>query len=119
MRVVMKGVHLRVSNRLKQYVQESLVESLSRFIDNEAAMLEVHFVDSNGPKRGNDKECRVTLHIPGARSIHVEDAAEDPYKAVDLVRHRIEEAAKREMERMRSPGRDSELQAMGQGSGLP
>ena len=119
MRVVMKGVHLKLSDRLKDHVHETLVAPLTRFFDSEAAMLEIHFVDNNGPKGGLDKECRVTLHIPGARSIHVEEAAEDPYKAVDLVRDRLEKALKREVERMREPGRSPELMPTGQGSGLP
>lgn len=119
MRVVMKGVHLKLTDRLKEHVEETLVAPLTRFFDSEAASLEIHFVDNNGPKGGLDKECRVTLFIPGARAIHVEEAAEDPYKAADLVRDRLEKALKRELERMRDPGRSPELQPMGQGSGLP
>lgn len=119
MRVLMKGVHLHVSDRLKEHVQQTLVAPITRFFDSEAAMLEVHFVDGNGPKGGLDKECRVTLHIPGARAIHIEEVAEDPYKATDLVRDRLVNVLKREIGKMRDPGRSPEIQPMGQGSGLP
>ena len=120
MRVVIHGVHTKVSDRLKEHVNDKLVQPLSRFFDSEAAVLEVHFVDNNGPSKGGvDKECRVTLSIPGARSVHVEEVDEDFYKATDLVRDRVERVLKREIQRMRDPGRSDELQPMGQGSGLP
>lgn len=119
MRVVMKGVHCSISDSLKEHVQQDLVEPLTRFFDSEAAMLEVHFVDNNGPKGGVDKECRATLHIPGMRAIHIDQTAENHSKAVDLLRDRLENVLKREKGKMRDPGRSPELAPMGQGSGLP
>lgn len=119
MRVVMKGVHCHVTDRLKQHIQTHLVEPMERFFDSEAAMLEVHLLAHNGAQRGHDNECRVTLHIPGARAIHIDEAAEDHYKAVDLLRDRLENVLKREKGKMRDPGRSPELAPMGQGSGLP
>lgn len=119
MQVVMKGVHCQLSDQLKEHTQRHLVEPMERFFDSEAAWMEVHFVDNNGSKGGLDKECRVSLHIPGARTIHVDQASEDFYKALDLLRDRLENAMKREKEKMRDPGRSPELAPMGQGSGLP
>ena len=119
MRVVLKGVHCQLTDGIKDHVQRHLVEPLERFFDSEAAMLEVHLVDNNGPKGGLDKECRATLFIPGARQLHIDEAAEDHYKAVDLLRDRLEKALKRELGKMRDPGRSPELQPNGQGSGLP
>lgn len=110
MKVLIRGVHLQVSDRTKNYVEEHLASHMARFFDDPAAELEVHLVDGNGPKRGLDKECRVTVRIPGLPSIHVEEASETLFQAIDAVRDRLEVAAKRSIQRRRdlaSAGADS------------
>jgi len=115
MKVLLKGVHVPLSEAWKARVEERLAEPLRRLVHNPAAELEVHLVDANGPKGGEDKEVRLTLHLPGARAIHVEQAAADAYTAVDLVKDRLERAVKRELERMREPGRGPPEEAFGTG----
>jgi putative sigma-54 modulation protein len=105
MRVLIKGVHLELSDAYRQRVEERLVAPLARVVGNPAELLELHVVDNNGPKGGEDKEVRATLHLPGTRAIHVEQAAADAYTALDLLKTRLERAVKRELERMREPAR--------------
>jgi ribosomal subunit interface protein len=115
MQVRVKGVHVAVSDAWRARVEEKLAGPLRRLVRNPAAELEVHLVDANGPKGGEDKEVRLTLHLPGARAIHVEQAAADAYTALDLVKDRLERAVKRELERMREPGRGAPAEAFGTG----
>ena len=104
MKVMIKGVHLRVSKRLRAYCEAHLVEPLAHFHDDEAAELDIHLADDNGPKGGaTDKECRVTLRMPGARAIHVVEATEDIYKSVSFARDRLERLMKRQLQKMRKP----------------
>ena len=105
MRVIIKGVHLALSDAYRQRVEERLVAPLARVVGNPAALLELHVVDINGPRGGEDKEVRATLHLPGTRALHVEQAAQDAYTALDLLKARLERAVKRELGRMREPGR--------------
>lgn len=101
MRVTVKGIHLRVSRGMKAHVLEHLAQPLERICDGPATQLEVHLVDTNGPKGGLDKECRVTVRIPGSKALHVTEASEDIYKAIDFARDRVERLIKRELQKMR------------------
>jgi putative sigma-54 modulation protein len=101
MKVLIHGVHIRLTARLKKYVETHLVAPLQRFYDDTAAEIDVHLCDINGPKGGIDKECRVTVRIPRRRSMHVTETSDDLYKAIDFARDRVERAAKREISRRR------------------
>ena len=59
----------------------------------------------NGNKGGVDKECHLTLHMPGAKTIQIEETTPDSYASLDAASDRLVRAAKKELERMRRPGR--------------
>jgi ribosomal subunit interface protein len=99
MKVNVRGVHLTLTDAMKRHVQKHLVEPIERFYDSEAAEMEVHLRDNNGPKGGNDMECSVTVRVPNAASFHVTEVSEDIYKSIDLARDRVEKTAKRLVER--------------------
>ncbi len=105
MKLIIQGKQLRLSRGLKSYAQKHLVGPLNRFYDNEAAELRVELGDVNGSKGGVDKECHLTLHMPGARTIQIEETTPDPYASMDSARDRLVRAAKKELERMRRPSR--------------
>jgi putative sigma-54 modulation protein len=99
MKVNVRGVHLTLTDALKRHVDKHLIEPLERFFDSEAAEIEIHLRDINGPKGGKDKECSVTVRMPRGASIHVSEVSEDIYKSVDLARDRVERSTKRAVER--------------------
>jgi putative sigma-54 modulation protein len=99
MKVNVRGVHLALTDAIKQHVQTHLVEPIEHFYDSEAAELEIHLRDTNGPKGGRDKECSVTIRVPHGQSLHVTEVSEDIYKCIDLARDRVERSAKRLVER--------------------
>jgi putative sigma-54 modulation protein len=105
MKVIIQGKHLRLSQGMKRYAHEHVVEPLNRFYDNEAAELRVELGDVNGSKGGVDKECHLTLHMPGARTIQIEEATPDSYASMDAAADRLVRAAKKELQRMRRPSR--------------
>jgi ribosome-associated translation inhibitor RaiA len=105
MKVIIQGKHLRLSRGLKSYAQEHVVGPLNRFYDNDAAELRVELGDVNGSKGGVDKECHLTLHMPGAHTIQIEEATPDPYASMDSASHRLVRAAKRVLQRMRRTSR--------------
>ena len=105
MKLIIQGKQLRLSQRLKDYAEEHVREPLNRFYDNEAAELRVELGDVNGSKGGLDKECHLTLHMPGARTIQIEATTPDPYASMDAASDRLVRAAKKELQRMRGPGR--------------
>jgi putative sigma-54 modulation protein len=101
MKVLMRGVHLSLSDGLKDYVREHLVEHVERLYDDEAAEIDISLVDNNGPKGGVDKDCRVTVRLPGLSAIHVTETSETLHQAVDAVRDRLVTALKRTLEKRR------------------
>jgi len=91
MKVLMRGVHLSLTDGLKDYVQGHLVDHIERLCDDqEASEIDISLVDTNGPKGGLDKECRVTVRLPGLSAIHVTETAETLHQAIDAARDRME-----------------------------
>ena len=108
MKVIIQGKQLRLTAGLKSYVGEHVVEPLKRFYDNEAAELRVEFGKANG-NRGEAKECHVTFHMPGARTLQIEEETNDLYGGVDNAADRLLRNVKKELGRMRRPkGRHKE-----------
>ena len=103
MKVIIQGKQMRLSAGIKNYAQEHVVAQLARFYDNEAAELRVELGDARGSKGGPDKECHLTLRMPGARTIQIEESTQDPYASLDVAGDRLVRAAKKEIERMRRP----------------
>ena len=103
MKVIIQGKQMRLSAGIKNYAQEHVVAQLERFYDNEAAELRVELGDARKSKGGLDKECHLTLRMPGARTIQIEESTQDPYASLDVAGDRLVRAAKKEIERMRRP----------------
>ncbi len=103
MNVRIQGKHLKVPDDLKRYVQERLIEPLTRFYDDEAAEIRVEFGDNNGPKGGKDKEVHLTFRMPGSRTIQIEEQTTDLYASLDIAADRLIRVVKKEIDRMREP----------------
>lgn len=102
MKLLIHGVHLTLNPELKAYVEKRLLQSIERFADDEAAELEVMLRDTNGTKGGEDKECSVTLRMPGSAGLHISETTSDIFQSIDLAQDRLVKAAKREMEKKRT-----------------
>ncbi len=101
MKVLIQGKQLKISEELWSYVIEKLVQPLTRFYDNEAAELRVEFGDNYGPKGGRDKECHLTLRMPGNSAIQIEEITQDCYASLDAAADRLIRVCKRDLDRMR------------------
>jgi putative sigma-54 modulation protein len=101
MKVLMRGVHLDLSDSLRDYANQHLVDPIAKYIDDEATEIEIALVDINGPKGGVDQECRVTVRMPGFSGIHITQTAETMYQAIDATRDRLEMTIKRTLEKRR------------------
>jgi ribosomal subunit interface protein len=94
MQIRVRGVHVSVDESLRTFV-EGHVERALHIFQQQAVEVEVHLVDTNVTKGGVDLAARMTLHVPGAPSIHVEEVSDDIRKAVVGACDRLEGAAKR------------------------
>src|SRR5256885_3764717 len=102
MKVIIQGKQLALSPGLKRYAEEHVVQPLRRFYDNEAAELRVELGRING-NRGEAKECHLTFHMPGAKTIQIEESLPDVYGCLDVAGDRLPPAAKKALQRMRPP----------------
>lgn len=101
MKVLMRGVHLELTDSLRNYANEHLVDPIAKYIDDEATEVEIALVDINGNKGGVDQECRVTVRMPGFSGIHITETAETMFQAIDALRDRLENTIKRTVEKRR------------------
>jgi ribosomal subunit interface protein len=108
MKLIVQGKQMRVSEGLRRYAQEHVLEPLRRFYDNEAAELRVE-VGRDNANRGESKQCHLTFRMPGARTIQIEETTPDVYGCLDVAADRLVRVAKKELGRMRrSKGRHKE-----------
>lgn len=121
MKVIIQGKQLKLSAGMKRYTQAHVVEPLRRFYDDEAAELRVELGRTNG-NRGEAKECHLTFHMPGTRTIQIEESTTDLYACLDAAADRLVRTAKRQLGRRRRPaGRRKQhpLLALAAGVGAP
>src|SRR5438067_8368060 len=102
MKLIVQGKQMRISEGLRRYTQEHLVQPLRRFYDNEAAELRIEVGRTNG-NRGEAKECHLTLRMPGSKTIQIEETTSDVYGSLDVAAARLVRVAKKELAKMRRP----------------
>jgi ribosomal subunit interface protein len=94
MDIRVRGVHVDVDAGLHSFVVSHVERALHR-LQEEAVSVEVHLVDTNVTKGGVDLAARLTLHVPGAPSIHVEEVSDSLRNAVVGACEHLERAANR------------------------
>jgi ribosomal subunit interface protein len=103
MKLIVQGKQMRISNNLQRYAEEHVLTPLSRFYDSEAAELRVEIGRANG-HGGDSREVHLTLHMPGKKTIQIEETTPDAYAALDAAADRLLRTAKKEIARQRSRG---------------
>ncbi len=101
MKVLMRGVHLDLTESLRDYANRHLVDPLAKYIEDDASEIEIALVDTNGPKGGLDQECRVTVRTPGFSGMHVTETAETIFQSIDAARDTLERVIKKTIEKRR------------------
>ena len=61
----------------------------------------VRLSDTNGPRGGNDKCCRIQVVVPGHSDVLVEDTESDLYTAIDRATDRVSRTVARRLDRRR------------------
>jgi putative sigma-54 modulation protein len=95
---------------LRTYAVRRLAFALRRF-EKRAHRIVLRLSDTNGPRRGVDSRCSITLRLHDGRHIDVEAVTAWPFASITLAAKRLNEALRRELEktelspRRRHPGR--------------
>ena len=88
---------------LKEHAEQKLGKALMRIVDKPSIRVEIELNAIGHVRDGKDKECRVTMLMPGGKAINIVEVDEDMYKAIDLAHDRLLEQVKRERDRRQSP----------------
>ncbi len=83
---------------LRTYAVRRLVFALRRFEDR-ARRLVVRLGDTNGPRRGVDSRCSITLQLRDGRHIDVDAVTAWPFASITLAAKRLNETLRRELEK--------------------
>ena len=95
---VIRSVTVADPDALRTYAERRLAFSLRRF-ENRARRVLVRLGDTNGPRRGVDSRCAITLQMRDGRHIDVEAVTAWPFASITLAAKRLNEALRRELEK--------------------
>ncbi|MGZ6164434.1 MAG: HPF/RaiA family ribosome-associated protein, partial [Myxococcaceae bacterium] len=92
MQLLVRGVHIQVTDALREYCEVHLGRALDRVLGREPAVqVEVHLVQTTGENKGGmDKEARVTVHVPGQPALHITETSDEIHRAIAAACDRVE-----------------------------
>ena len=95
---VIRSANTADPEALRTYAERRLAFALRRFEDRARRVL-VRLDDTNGPRRGVDSRCSITLQLHDGRHIDVEAVTAWPYASITLAAKRVSETLRREVEK--------------------
>lgn len=90
-----------LTDAMRAYVKRRLGFSLS-MRDSQIKCVVVRLSDTNGPRGGRDKCCRIQVIVPGHDDIVVQDTESDLYAAIDRATDRVSRTVTRRLDRHRN-----------------
>jgi putative sigma-54 modulation protein len=94
--VVIRSASASDPAMLRIYAERRLTFALRRF-ENRARRVMVRLSDMNGPRRGVDSRCSITLELRNGRHIDVEGVTAWPFASITLAAKRLNETLRREL----------------------
>ena len=100
MKLTIRARHLELSPELRAQLQRRLNFALGRLATAIRAV-DVTIVDTNGPRGGEDKQCRIQVRGPAMNEIVIEHVGTDVLSTVSLAAERAGRAVARSLGRRR------------------
>jgi len=94
---------------LREYTARRLSFALRRFEDR-VRRITVRFIDLNGPRRGVDSRCSMSLDLVGGRRIVVEATTAWPFASVAKAAARLNSVVRKEIGRASSTRRRRQVE---------
>ena len=102
---LIRAGHVDTADALREYAERRLSFAIRRFAHKIQDIM-VRLVDVNGPRRGIDSRCSITVNLVDGRRIFVEADAAWPFTAITHAAHRLNEAIRRDIARHRRRGQN-------------
>ena len=90
-----------IAATLREYAARRLSFALRRF-EHRVRRVKVRLIDLNGPRRGVDSRCSMTVELVHGGSIVVEATAARPFTSITRAASRVKEAVRRQLTRATS-----------------
>lgn len=102
MNIEIRGHGLELTQALKRHVEHRVSTALDihqSLIDQ----VQVRLADTNGPKGGVDKDCRINVKLRIGAVVTVDEQSADMYASIDKASDRAKMAVHKHIERAREP----------------
>ena len=110
--VIDHGARTDTSEALRAYAERRLSFALRRFQDR-VGHVKVRLVDLNGPRRGVDSRCSITIELVDGRRIFVVATTAWPFASIKRAAARLNESVRRKFGRAADHRARSALTAAG------
>lgn len=97
---VIRSASAAAPETLRTYAERRIAFALRRY-EHRARRVLVRLSDINGPRRGIDSRCSITLQMHDGRHIDVEAVTAWPFASITLAAKRLNETLRRELEKAR------------------
>lgn len=104
MQVTIHGQGVGISEPLEAHAERRVGFAVGRFRER-VELVEIQLADVNGPRGGEDLECRLLVRIPGQPSVVVRATGIDAYATVDRAAAKASMAIARHFGRRRAISR--------------
>jgi ribosome-associated translation inhibitor RaiA len=109
LRIDIQGRGFSLTAPLLDHTQRRLRFALSRSGDR-IRRVAVRLVDTNGPRGGADKFCRMQVYLEHAPPVLIEDTGTDLYAVIDRVAERAGRNVAKHIDQLRENARPATLQ---------
>jgi putative sigma-54 modulation protein len=99
--VVIRAARSDTAEAVREYAARRLAFALRSF-EHRVRRVKVRLVDLNGPRRGVDSRCSITVDLVGGRRIFVDATTAWPFASVTRAAGRLTETVRREFRRSAS-----------------
>lgn len=101
MKLTIRTRHLLLTTETHDEIRQRLYSAFAS-ISPWIRAIDVTLADTNGPKGGADKQCRLRIRGPGFASVVIEHVGVDTLATVSRAAERAEQAVLRKVERRRT-----------------
>jgi len=112
MRIDVQGLGFPLTAALLNHTERRLRFALTRTSDRISRVV-VRLGDANGPRGGEDKFCRMQIHLERAAPVLIEDAGDDLYAVIDRVAERAGRNVAKRIDRRHQNARPARLEPPG------
>ena len=113
MTLVLHTHQLTAPRDILAYIRKHAIAPLGRLHDNPATELLVFVADARPSRGGADQACKMTLRLPGARTLRVESVNDDLHASILDCARRLRKLVEREVGKQRSTSRSPQSRPLG------